>query len=99
MSFLAWIILGLIAGFIGSKLVNRRGEGVVLDILLGGGMYASFLIIPQFAQLPASTGFGFGASVVTAGLYLLPAALGMSLLGSGSRFVCPADALRMLRPG
>jgi uncharacterized membrane protein YeaQ/YmgE (transglycosylase-associated protein family) len=35
MSFLAWIILGLIAGFIGSKLVNRRGEGVVLDILLG----------------------------------------------------------------
>jgi uncharacterized membrane protein YeaQ/YmgE (transglycosylase-associated protein family) len=35
MSFLAWIILGLIAGFIGSKLVNRRGEGVVIDILLG----------------------------------------------------------------
>jgi uncharacterized membrane protein YeaQ/YmgE (transglycosylase-associated protein family) len=35
MSFLAWIILGLIAGFIGSKLVNRRGEGVVLDIVLG----------------------------------------------------------------
>jgi uncharacterized membrane protein YeaQ/YmgE (transglycosylase-associated protein family) len=35
MSFLAWIILGLIAGFIGSKLVNRRGEGMVLDILLG----------------------------------------------------------------
>ena len=35
MSFLAWIILGLVAGFIGSKLVNRRGEGVVLDILLG----------------------------------------------------------------
>jgi len=35
MSFLAWIVLGLIAGFIGSKLVNKRGEGVVLDILLG----------------------------------------------------------------
>jgi uncharacterized membrane protein YeaQ/YmgE (transglycosylase-associated protein family) len=35
MSFLAWIILGLIAGFIGSKLVNKRGEGVVLDIVLG----------------------------------------------------------------
>jgi uncharacterized membrane protein YeaQ/YmgE (transglycosylase-associated protein family) len=35
MSFLAWIILGLIAGFIGSKLVNRRGEGVVLDNVLG----------------------------------------------------------------
>jgi uncharacterized membrane protein YeaQ/YmgE (transglycosylase-associated protein family) len=35
MSFLAWIILGLLAGFIGSKLVNKRGEGMVLDILLG----------------------------------------------------------------
>lgn len=35
MSFLAWIVLGLIAGFIGSKIVNRRGEGIVLDILLG----------------------------------------------------------------
>jgi uncharacterized membrane protein YeaQ/YmgE (transglycosylase-associated protein family) len=35
MSFLAWIVLGLIAGFIGSKIVNRRGEGVLLDILLG----------------------------------------------------------------
>ena len=50
--------------------------------LLGAGMYASFLIIPQFAQLPKSTGFGFGASVVVSSLYLLPAALGMSLLGT-----------------
>ncbi len=50
--------------------------------LLGGGMYACFLLLPQFAQLPASTGFGYGASVVLAGLYLLPCALGMGLLGS-----------------
>ncbi len=35
MSFLAWIVLGLVAGFIGSKLVNRRGEGIILDVLLG----------------------------------------------------------------
>jgi uncharacterized membrane protein YeaQ/YmgE (transglycosylase-associated protein family) len=35
MSFLAWIVLGLLAGFIGSKLVNKQGEGLVLDILLG----------------------------------------------------------------
>ena len=35
MSLLAWIVLGLISGFIASKLVNRRGEGIVLDILLG----------------------------------------------------------------
>jgi uncharacterized membrane protein YeaQ/YmgE (transglycosylase-associated protein family) len=35
MSFLAWVVLGLVAGFIGSKIVNRRGEGIVLDVLLG----------------------------------------------------------------
>lgn len=35
MSFLAWLLLGLIAGFIGSKIVNKRGEGVLLDIILG----------------------------------------------------------------
>ena len=35
MSFLVWMVLGLIAGFIGSKIVNSRGEGILLDILLG----------------------------------------------------------------
>ena len=35
MSVLAWIVLGLIAGFIGSKIVNKSGEGLILDIVLG----------------------------------------------------------------
>jgi uncharacterized membrane protein YeaQ/YmgE (transglycosylase-associated protein family) len=35
MSIFAWIILGLLAGFIGSKLVNKQGEGMFLDIILG----------------------------------------------------------------
>ena len=35
MSILAWLILGLISGFIASKLVNKSGEGVILDIVLG----------------------------------------------------------------
>lgn len=35
MSILAWLVLGLIAGFIASKLVNKTGEGLVLDIVLG----------------------------------------------------------------
>ncbi|MGA3299414.1 MAG: GlsB/YeaQ/YmgE family stress response membrane protein [Candidatus Acidiferrales bacterium] len=35
MSILAWIVLGLIAGFIGSKIVNKSGEGIVMDIVLG----------------------------------------------------------------
>lgn len=35
MSFLAWIVLGLIAGFVASKIVNKTGEGLVIDIILG----------------------------------------------------------------
>ncbi len=48
MSVLGWIILGLIAGFIGSKIVNTSGEGFFLDIVLGivgaivGGVLFSF---------------------------------------------------------
>ena len=49
--------------------------------LLGAGLYASFIVFPQFAQLPTSTGFGFGASVVVSGLYLLPSTIGMTILG------------------
>ncbi len=49
MSFLVWIVLGLIAGFIGSNIVNNRGEGLVHDNILGvvgaivGGWLAGFL--------------------------------------------------------
>ncbi len=35
MGFIAWIVLGLVAGFIGSKIVNKSGEGFFLDIILG----------------------------------------------------------------
>ena len=35
MSFIAWIVLGLISGFIASKLVNKSGEGFLMDIVLG----------------------------------------------------------------
>jgi uncharacterized membrane protein YeaQ/YmgE (transglycosylase-associated protein family) len=35
MSVLGWIILGLIAGFVGSKIVNKTGQGMILDIVLG----------------------------------------------------------------
>ena len=45
MSFFAWIVLGLIAGFIGSKLVNKSGEGFFLDIILGivGAIVGGFI--------------------------------------------------------
>ena len=35
MHLIAWLILGLVAGFIGSKIINKRGEGLIVDIVLG----------------------------------------------------------------
>jgi uncharacterized membrane protein YeaQ/YmgE (transglycosylase-associated protein family) len=45
MSILAWIVLGLIAGFIASKIVNRTGSGLIMDLLLGvvGAFVGGFL--------------------------------------------------------
>ena len=49
--------------------------------LVGLAMFASFLIFPQFAQAPESTGYGFGLSVTAAGLVMMPTALAQ--LGAG----------------
>ena len=40
MGIIAWLVVGLIAGFIGSKIVNKSGEGLIRDIILGviGGL-------------------------------------------------------------
>ena len=83
---LAWVMVEVRSEepLIDMTMMRIRGVWTtnLVAFLLGAGMYASFLIFPLFAQLPKSTGFGFGASVVVAGLYLLPAALLMSLLGT-----------------
>ena len=64
MSIIGWIVLGLIAGFIASKIVNKRGGGIVLDIFLGiiGALVGGFL----FAQLGAIgvTGFNLWSMIV-----------------------------------
>ena len=49
--------------------------------LVGAGMYSSFILIPEFTELPRSTGYGFGSSVTQAGLFLLPATAMMMLAG------------------
>jgi uncharacterized membrane protein YeaQ/YmgE (transglycosylase-associated protein family) len=45
MSIIGWIVLGLISGFIASKIVNKSGEGLIRDILLGvvGALVGGFL--------------------------------------------------------
>lgn len=45
MSIIAWIVLGLLAGFIASQIVNQRGSGILLDLVLGiiGAMVGGWL--------------------------------------------------------
>ena len=64
MSIIAWIVLGLVAGFIGSKLVNHTGEGVILDIVLGivGAVVGGF-VFTFFGAAPV-TGFNLYSLVV-----------------------------------
>ncbi len=49
--------------------------------LIGVGMYSSFILLPEFVQEPASTGYGFGASATIAGLFLLPATIAITVVG------------------
>jgi EmrB/QacA subfamily drug resistance transporter len=82
----AWILVELHSSNPLIDMTMMRVRGVwtanLAAFLVGAGLYAWFLLLPQLAQLPRSTGFGYGASVVIAGLYLLPCAIGMGTLGS-----------------
>jgi len=82
----AWILVELHSSNPLIDMTMMRVRGVwtanLAAFLVGAGLYAWFLLLPQLAQLPRSTGFGYGVSVVTAGLYLLPCAVGMGALGS-----------------
>ncbi|WP_428488397.1 GlsB/YeaQ/YmgE family stress response membrane protein [Rhodopila sp.] len=64
MSIIAWLILGLVAGFIASKVVNKSGEGLLLDIVLGivGAVVGGFL----FSLVGAApvTGFNIYSLIV-----------------------------------
>ena len=69
MSILAWIVLGLAAGFIASLLVNRRGGNLILDLLLG--------VVGAFAGGFIATRLGYGG---VSGLNLY--SIGVATLGA-----------------
>jgi len=52
MGVISWIILGLIAGFIASKIVNRTGSGLILDLVLGmvGAAVGGFIFSSLFGM-------------------------------------------------
>jgi uncharacterized membrane protein YeaQ/YmgE (transglycosylase-associated protein family) len=74
MSILAWIVLGLIAGFVASKLVNKTGEGMVMDIVLGvvGAVVGGWLF--HTFGMPGVTGlnlYSLLVAVVGAAVFLI----------------------------
>ena len=74
MSLIIWIVLGLISGFIASKLVNRSGEGMLLDILLGivGAVVGGWLF--RAVGMPGVSGlnvYSVVVSVVGAAVFLI----------------------------
>jgi len=66
MSILGWIILGIVAGFIGSKIVNKRGEGLIWDLILGivGAIVGGWLF--TFFGQAGVTGFNLYSLLVAA---------------------------------
>lgn len=71
MSIIVWMILGLISGFIASKIVNRTGEGFVVDILLGvvgaivgGWLFGTFGRIVHVHRVPGVTGLNLESLLV-----------------------------------
>ena len=74
MSFITWIVLGLIAGFIASKLVNKAGEGMLMDIVLGvvGAVVGGWLF--NTFGMPGVTGlslYSLIVAVVGAAVFLI----------------------------
>ena len=65
MSIIGWLILGLISGFIASKIVNQQGEGIVLDIVLGivGALVGGWLFVQFGGQ--GITGFNLYSMLVS----------------------------------
>jgi len=74
MSIIAWIVLGLIAGFIASKLVDNAGEGMLMDIILGivGSVVGGWLF--HAFGMPGVTGlniYSLVVAVVGAAVFLI----------------------------
>jgi len=64
MGIIAWIVLGLIAGFIASKIVNHTGSGIIMDIVLGvvGALVGGFLF--SIFGATGVTGFNIYSMIV-----------------------------------
>jgi EmrB/QacA subfamily drug resistance transporter len=65
------------------RMMRRRGVWTtnLTALLVGFGMFGSFILTPQFVQTPEAAGYGFGATVTQAGLFMLPSTVIMLIAG------------------
>jgi uncharacterized membrane protein YeaQ/YmgE (transglycosylase-associated protein family) len=85
MSIIAWIVLGLISGFIASKMVNKTGEGVFLDIILGivGAVVGGWLFnVFGMAGVTGLNIWSFIVSILGAVVFLV---VYHAIIGAGTR--------------
>jgi len=83
MSIIAWIVLGLVAGVIASKVINKAGEGFALDIVIGiGGAIAGGLLFHQFGttETTAYSPFSMLSAVIGA---ILALSVTRAIVGKG----------------
>ncbi len=84
MTFIGWIVLGLISGFIASKLVNKTGEGAALDIILGivGAVVGGFVF--NLLGAYGVTGFNIWSMFVAVIGAMLVLGVKHAVMGRGS---------------
>jgi MFS family permease len=72
------------APLVDMRMMRMRGVWTTNSVafLLGFGMYSSFILVPEFVETPGGNGFGFGATVTGAGLFMLPATVAMLVVGA-----------------
>jgi MFS family permease len=78
-----WVEMRTAAALVDMRMMRMRGVWTtnLAALVFGFGMYSSFVLVPEFVELPKSTGFGFSASVTQAGLFMVPATAGMLISG------------------
>jgi EmrB/QacA subfamily drug resistance transporter len=78
-----WLETRTAAALVDMRMMRMRGVWTtnLAALVFGFGMYSSFVLVPEFVELPKSTGFGFSASVTQAGLFMVPATAGMLIAG------------------
>jgi EmrB/QacA subfamily drug resistance transporter len=83
LAFWAWFETRVDQPLVDMRMMRRRGVWTtnLTALLVGFGMFGSFILTPQFVQTPTAAGYGFGATVTQAGLFMLPSTVIMLIAG------------------